>query len=416
MPCRRPGTLRGVGPARVPARERACSAPRSAHRNTCIAGPSHPSHPPAIRESTRKTLRDRRRALPASGVKIRSAERASCGKRGDALAAPGAVPGMRRARSPAIGVACGLIVHFWPAHRRSLLASEPWPGRQRRTRPGSISATTPGRQTAAITNAGPVPRGQSKLRGEMALKYTPTTIAPAIKQRVRRYADASYPQPRVSAPAGPVYQLPPADRGSAGIRTPLHTQLRDSLSGGRRPALGEDRDSVAVSEALGGAVVGTLPTSASTREHKRGSYPGRIESGSDRRAWPWQAARPRRSRRGACLWAKTIARRSERRRLLSVGRRRQRRRGKHACGVARPLTIPSAQLRAHRSAPARPVIGWAPTLDPLALLSGIAARRSLALSRGLNSAAGSRIRPRASAGGRVRDHAFAQANCAGQSR
>jgi hypothetical protein len=44
-------------------------------------------------------------------------------------------------------------------------------------------------------------------------------------------------------------------------------------------------------------------------------------------------------------------------------------------------TFGSAQLRAHRSAPARPVIGWAPTLDPLVLLSGIAARRSLALSR-----------------------------------
>jgi hypothetical protein len=31
--------------------------------------------------------------------------------------------------------------------------------------------------------------------------------------------------------------------------------------------------------------------------------------------------------------------------------------------------------------PARPVIGWAPTVDPLVLLSGIAASRSLALSR-----------------------------------
>ena len=40
-----------------------------------------------------------------------------------------------------------------------------------------------------------------------------------------------------------------------------------------------------------------------------------------------------------------------------------------------------AQLRAHRSAPARPVIGWAPTLDPLVPLSGIAARRSLAVTR-----------------------------------
>jgi integrase len=48
-------------------------------------------------------------------------------------------------------------------------------------------------------------------------------------------------------------------------------------------------------------------------------------------------------------------------------------------------TLGIAQLRAHRSAPARPVIGWAPTLDPLVLLSGIAARRSLALSRGSSS-------------------------------
>lgn len=43
---------------------------------------------------------------------------------------------------------------------------------------------------------------QSELR-EMALKYTLTTIAPAIKQGVRRHADASYPQPRVRAPARP---------------------------------------------------------------------------------------------------------------------------------------------------------------------------------------------------------------------
>jgi hypothetical protein len=39
------------------------------------------------------------------------------------------------------------------------------------------------------------------------------------------------------------------------------------------------------------------------------------------------------------------------------------------------------QVRAHLSTPARPVIGGAPTLDPLVLLSRIAARRSLALSR-----------------------------------
>jgi hypothetical protein len=173
--------------------------------------PCSPLHSPAIRESTRKTLRDRRRALPASGVKICSAERASCGKRGDALAAAGAEPRMRRARSPAIGVARGLIFHFRPAHGGSLLASEPWPRRQRRTRPGSISATSPGGRTAAITNAGPVARGQSKLRGEMALKYTPTTIVAAIKRRVRRYPDASYPLSRIARPYGRHRTEPPTE-------------------------------------------------------------------------------------------------------------------------------------------------------------------------------------------------------------
>src|SRR5450755_3711043 len=47
------------------------------------------------------------------------------------------------------------------------------------------------------------------------------------------------------------------------------------------------------------------------------------------------------------------------------------RRGPARLGPRR--TIGFAQLRAHRSAPARPVIAWAPTLDPLVLLSGIAA-------------------------------------------
>jgi hypothetical protein len=62
-------------------------------------------------------------------------------------------------------------------------------------------------------------------------------------------------------------------------------------------------------------------------------------------------------------------------------------------GAGRTLgALAFAQLRAHRSAPARPVIGWAPTLDPLVLLSGIASRRSLALSRERTSYAAGQMR------------------------
>jgi hypothetical protein len=46
----------------------------------------------------------------------------------------------------------------------------------------------------------------------------------------------------------------------------LLKQRCDLHARGVRPGFGEDRDSVAVSEALGGAVVGTLPTSAFTRK------------------------------------------------------------------------------------------------------------------------------------------------------
>jgi hypothetical protein len=121
MPVADPARSEALGPhacrSRASLVRSAVSASQHLYRRPCS-----PLHSPAIRESTRKTLRDRRRVLPASGVKICSAERASCGKRGDALAAAGAEPRMRRARSPAIGVARGLIFHFRPAHGGSLLA------------------------------------------------------------------------------------------------------------------------------------------------------------------------------------------------------------------------------------------------------------------------------------------------------
>jgi hypothetical protein len=94
-------------------------------------------------------------------------------------------------------------------------------------------------------------------------------------------------------PAGPCRTSPGATYANRPLWPPLCApRLRREPS----PAICEDRDLVATSAALGGAVVGALPTSAFTRFHSERSAPSRLKAEGSarcaverervRRAWP----------------------------------------------------------------------------------------------------------------------------------
>jgi hypothetical protein len=139
--------------------------------------------------------------------------------------------------------------------------------------------------------------------------YRPAARSPSRRDRVSAFNGKRKLEARLGLLAvrlgGPPQPEPDGRAGGPG-RGPVPTHRRDFAHLRPSPGIGEDRDSVAVSEALGGAVVGTLPTSAFTRLHKRAGLPDRIKSrrqalgvhrhnsadaGADRRERIWAKAR-----------------------------------------------------------------------------------------------------------------------------